>query len=571
MISDIKKLDSNYNFIKNFVVNNGYPNWKKVISNELFMNHIKIQNLGSDPNVQNQEIPRKVFLIPFTKKSDTISGILACVNEKENFTYKFYDRKRLEILYNSNDTIKNSRENILAIFAFFENFINQRNSTVVEGIYNETFSNVNIDFKSTPQNISSNFNNYQANSGFTGVSYLEVCYKVVANRPITTNYMGVNQQANENNTKQKSNSMSDSRCALIPVYGNNMGTETIGTGLVGSTSSTGSIGGDGGSYGGNNNSYVTYSCPTTIWWCESGDYRLVDGVLFTPDNFPGKETGNPWLWWENPEYNIASWDPVTDQAIIDQINQEDAADDLAYSNNPCGQTGRYGNLMWKGTLEHVMIQFDYINKNSNGYREYKIPFSGQSGLNPGYVDIANTLTNEMFEIKPNNNTGVSEARSEIENYVNKANTYCPPNNTTISPVWIYGTQYSDTYLPNPKDPTTSIHSIFKEPGVITYEYSPRVPLTSVAIPQNIYDKLKLFFRYYAKNVNTLTDKAITTFLKAPSNADILEFIKDNKYKIGLSIVLATLLEDILTYGVGVVDDIPSFIFALRIIRIGLKS
>lgn len=165
VISDIKKLDSNYNFIKNFVVNNGNPNWKKVISNELFINHIKIQNLGSDPNAQNQEIPRKVFLIPFTKESDTISGILACVNEKENFTYKFYDRKKLEILYNSNDTIKKSRENIFAIFAFFENFINQRNSTSVDGIYSEIFSNVNIDFKNTAQNNNTSNSIYQINSG----------------------------------------------------------------------------------------------------------------------------------------------------------------------------------------------------------------------------------------------------------------------------------------------------------------------------------------------------------------------------------------------------------------------
>lgn len=42
-----------------------------------------------------------------------------------------------------------------------------------------------------------------------------------------------------------------------------------------------------------------FQCPQTEWWCESGDYRFLDGVLYTPESFPGINANYPWLWWEN--------------------------------------------------------------------------------------------------------------------------------------------------------------------------------------------------------------------------------------------------------------------------------
>ncbi len=80
------------------------------------------------------------------------------------------------------------------------------------------------------------------------------------------------------------------------------GVGTTGTG-GGYTGGTGS--GVGGTSGGSTGA-GGYICPISEWWCESGDYRIIDEQLLTPDYYPFKEDGFPWLWWENPNLKDAS-------------------------------------------------------------------------------------------------------------------------------------------------------------------------------------------------------------------------------------------------------------------------
>jgi uncharacterized membrane protein YgcG len=141
---------------------------------------------------------------------------------------------------------------------------------------------------------------------------------------------------------------------------------------------------------------------------------------------------NPWWPFQFPPFHVTGDLQLTDRdrEILEEIQREDDEADAAYLNNPCGTTLRFGNLAWKGPIEHVMIQIDYMEQNQlYGHREYSIPYSGSSGQKPGYADIVNTLTNEIFEVKPNNPQGRAAGEAEVQNYVTKANLFCPIINT----------------------------------------------------------------------------------------------------------------------------------------------
>ena len=127
------------------------------------------------------------------------------------------------------------------------------------------------------------------------------------------------------------------------------------------------------------------------------------------------------------------------------------------------------------TKEHWLIQLDYIAKHPiDGYREYSIPNSGPSGTNVGYADLVNKATSEIFEIKPNNPTGISQGSTEVSNYVLKANIYCPVTGGPLPPPipWHQGTIYGTTVLPS-TDPTKDLLASLALPGVIVYEYIDR--------------------------------------------------------------------------------------------------
>ncbi len=259
-----------------------------------------------------------------------------------------------------------------------------------------------------------------------------------------------------------------------------------------------------------------------------------------------------------------------DREILEEIQREDDEADAAYLNNPCGSTLRYGNLAWKGPLEHVMIQIDYIYQNKMyGEREYKIPFSGSGGQKPGYADIVNTLTNEIFEIKPDDPTRIAEGRAEVQNYVTKANLFCPILNASISPIWRKGFGYQPRYINFPKNPTLSIVTKLQEPGVIVYDYVSRNPATQpIVIPQDIADKLKRFLQEAAKNLNGLTPEKIVEFLQ--KNPEVVDYIKFAAVGAGVSIIVGTIVEDFLTAGVGVADDVQCFLLGYKLIRIAWK-
>ncbi|MBB5396347.1 hypothetical protein [Mucilaginibacter sp. AK015] len=245
--------------------------------------------------------------------------------------------------------------------------------------------------------------------------------------------------------------------------------------------------------------------------------------------------------------------------LLQLLQQEDAADDAAAG--PCHGTARNGNVKWPGTLEHWLIQFDYIASNPLSLKEYYVPgSSGKLNGNPGYADIANPVTGEMFEIKPDNTGGQSAGVAEIQLYVTKANALCP---RVVGGGWSAGGNYPSRSLPDPKNPANLLISRLFSNGVIVYASKPRNGLPQpvpIVLPENLLEKLKKLFRQIKENPNNM-QLQIIAFVR--QNPKIIPYLKSA----AAVVVIGTILEDIASDGAGVLDDWQSFLIARALWRV----
>jgi hypothetical protein len=253
------------------------------------------------------------------------------------------------------------------------------------------------------------------------------------------------------------------------------------------------------------------------------------------------------------------------QQIFDQINAEDEEANSNSQNNNCKGTKRTGNVNFQGTVEHWLIQLDYVSKNPlNGEIEYSIPNASLANpANRGFADMVDTHYGTMFEIKPNNPAGLANGTIEVQNYVNKANSNCNPP-TQIGTNWSKGTSYNATFLPT-STPNRYLKAEYIGPGVVGYGYVTTTnPIPSpVLVPQSVIDKLKHLIDRLKNNV-TDANKIIAEYLH--QHPELITYIKSAAIGAGVAIIIGTIIEDVLTMGAGILDDVASFALAYKIIR-----
>jgi hypothetical protein len=301
-------------------------------------------------------------------------------------------------------------------------------------------------------------------------------------------------------------------------------------------------GGGGGSGGGNPPAPAPVPC--------DGPFYLINPCDDPPGPIP-------------PIYELTA----DDIRIINQLDAEDAEVDAILSSpaTSCEGTKRSGNINFRGTKEHWLIQLDYISRNSvYGDREYAIPQSSPNG-NTGYADLINKQTNEIFEIKPDNDTGFTRGLIEVQRYVMKANQFCPTAVGSLPPNWRPGENYSLMVFPS-TDPTKFLQSRKAAPGVLLYKYisktsSPQ-PLP-VTIPVSIMDKLRYLIDRLRNNINDF-DRIIAQYMR--QHPELVNYLKSAAIGAAVAIVVGTILEDIATLGGGILDDWASFVLAYRIVR-----
>jgi len=241
------------------------------------------------------------------------------------------------------------------------------------------------------------------------------------------------------------------------------------------------------------------------------------------------------------------------------MNQEDARDDAAMS--PCHGTARNGNVKWPGTAEHWLIQYDYMFSNPLAMREYFIPgSSGKLNGNPGYADIVNPASGEMFEIKPFSTTGQAAGAAEIQLYVTQANALCP---RIVGGGWSAGTNYTQRYLPDPKNPSNLLWSRLSSSGVIVYSSVSRngaPQVVPVLLPENLTEKLKKLVKDIQANPS-MQQQLVINFVR--QNPKIVPYLKGA----AAGVVIASILEDFASEGLGILDDWQSFLIARMLWRV----
>lgn len=126
-------------------------------------------------------------------------------------------------------------------------------------------------------------------------------------------------------------------------------------------------------------------------------------------------------------------------------------------------TGKLENL-FRGTLEHYLVQFDFIMRNVLArHDEWFIPESSSKGTgNDGWADVVDTSTGDIWEIKPKDLEG--DAVREAGLYVTKANQFCGPRS------WKLGTGYRPSQDPLVEGDGFRLRAWQGQPGTILYEW-----------------------------------------------------------------------------------------------------
>ncbi|HTL08564.1 MAG TPA: hypothetical protein VL307_09920, partial [Chitinophagaceae bacterium] len=284
---DIKKQDALYKFIGAFTKRNGYPVWDKVISS--------INNNDQSPGSK-----KAIFFIPFKIPGGQISSYVVCTKSDTGYKYKLYSRPALESKLsraNTNDTQNSSLAEIMVI-GYFEQLIHNKNSVLLAGDY---FKDISISIKAAA-NESREMR--AAADGAWETQIVTVCYYLpFANKKEAADYNGRGTSLGVEGSQ-----ICYDRLSAVWVSPNGGG--------GGNGSGAGGNAGGGGS--GNGGIIGNYQCPSQEWWCESGEYRVVKGSLYTPDYYPGKDKRLPWLWWEN-ESNYQHW-LDHDISIVDDLS-----------------------------------------------------------------------------------------------------------------------------------------------------------------------------------------------------------------------------------------------------------
>lgn len=258
-----------------------------------------------------------------------------------------------------------------------------------------------------------------------------------------------------------------------------------------------------------------------------------------------------------------------DIRVINELNEEDNETENTLSNSDCQGTKRSGNIYRYGTKEHWLIELDYVCRNPvYGEMEYAIPQSSAAG-NRGYADIVNKQSNEIFEIKPNNDDGKRIGAIEVDRYVEKAKIYCPTAVGSFPPAWHPGTDYATRYLPS-TDPNKFLVAEKMASGVIGYKYEDKLNTPNpapITIPSSIIDKLKELVERLKNNVNDF-DRIISEYMS--QHPELVTYIKSAAVGAAVGIVVGTIIEDFATAGSGILDDWTSFTLAYRIVRFAWK-
>ncbi len=555
VINEIKKRNNNKEFITAFVKQHGYPVWNKVLIGK----NIKPRYENSFTNAVNDS--SIIAYIPYVLEDSTkINGYIVA-NISDSITLGY--RQANEYVNHS----FNAPVNEVSDATKFATVMMQLNQLVFGN--NEYYITDRRLFGSTTEHIEINKVKLGATEGGVlsqNFAEAEICSTVTTSgwQCGTPNYHGCNDADGCDHCI--------TYCYPVDIISEVCWTFEVGDGGGGETGTGTAPGGNTpggnappGSGGGGSGSGIPPADPCNNTPDNPIDPYTAQSNVVDPGNCPPPTGGPGWVPWEaEPPYICNYQLSQHEQDVFNLIDEEDDQSDFIHQNLDCQGTKRTGNIFFQGTKEHWMIQLDYVSKNPiHGDMEFAIPNSSAAG-NRGYADLVNLQDKTIFEIKPNNLNGQSTGASEVANYVNKANQFC----SIVGPMgssWSTGLNYSPAIIPT-SAPNKFLKTQLYAPGVIVYSYeitTNPVPAPPIVVPVSVVDKFKHLIDRLRQNFQQ-ANKIIAEFLQ--QNPELVNYIKGAAVGAGITIIVGTILEDIITAGGGIADDWACFVLSYRIIR-----
>ena len=161
LAADIKKQDSIFKFLPDFVRKNGLPKWDKVIyktssnskvteSQNSLVSTNSIKTIANSSSYTSNNNNQGVFFIPLQSQNsqEIKSYIIAYKHNDSLYTYRLYNKDSLNAIQAGSAATKNNLLNTQAVFGFFEKSINNVDSVNIKTPVNATIKNVQINFDS---------------------------------------------------------------------------------------------------------------------------------------------------------------------------------------------------------------------------------------------------------------------------------------------------------------------------------------------------------------------------------------------------------------------------------------
>jgi hypothetical protein len=236
----------------------------------------------------------------------------------------------------------------------------------------------------------------------------------------------------------------------------------------------------------------------------------------------------------------------------------------------CHESGRY-----PGNFEHAIIEDDYIvNINPSGAIEYAIPGSGPAG-GTGYADIVNLGTYAIYEIKTY--LGAPQGVFEAGRYRDAA-VVCD-----AAAPWHVGNDYPAHVIPVDAQRELVVQQYPQFPGVVVYYWRLRrlVPIPEVRRqeqtdkerdrnqrtapqrqlqPEPVLARIARFIKQVLEAADD-AEAAATRFVREHPE------VRDYILATAVALVVGTIIEDVLTAGAGILDDIATLRIAYALWRV----
>lgn len=188
LADDIKKQDSIFKFLPDFVRKNGLPKWDKVVYKTSSKSNLakrqnssistnSVSSITNSSSSSYNDDGQGVFLIPLqSQNSQEIKSYITAIKHNDSvYSYRLYNRDSLSRINPRSGTAKNNLRNIQAVFGFFEKNINGIDSIEIKGPASSAkIKNVQLSFENPKGSNNVNLSADESNSSYLCLVYIDV-------------------------------------------------------------------------------------------------------------------------------------------------------------------------------------------------------------------------------------------------------------------------------------------------------------------------------------------------------------------------------------------------------------